>query len=282
MSMRCAVFAFISLGCLEPLDPVGDTTFSLNVTPEWLCLEEQAAPAFPEPGRVVYTVPVVDFYSQPTAPTPVGGLGIKVCQNPECSPAVPECTGNDLLPCVYITKSPVLQVISFPYAFSNAVLRLSAPGYIDLDYMLGGPMIGTPGGGLDVQGQPVAMLSEASGATIHAALGFPSVDPTLGVLTARTLDCNGQRAAGVTVEALSGNMENATAFSLSNGQQVSPSILRTDERGVAGFINVPAQNIDVQARAPYGRTFAEYTTLQIRPYTITVAELRPGIDVWGQ
>ena len=54
-------------------------------------------------------------------------------------------------------------------------------------------------------------------------------------------------------------------------------------RGVAGFVNVVPGTVDVEAVAPvnggvvYGRT-----TLPVRAGVITLAEVRDGLDRWGQ
>jgi hypothetical protein len=86
----------------------------------------------------------------------------------------------------------------------------------------------------------------------------------------------------VKVTAVSGNLSDATKFHLSNSSTVTASADATDERGVAGFVNVVPQNVDVTAVADLGVTVAEGITIPIRPNTITQAELRFGIDRWGQ
>jgi hypothetical protein len=174
-------------------------------------------------------------------------------------------------------------ILDFPYGFANAVLRFRAPGYVDMDYLLGGPMIGTPSGEMTVRAIGVPLLLEATRNSIYSQVGLSSVDAARGVLAARTLDCRGERASGVLVQPWLGDVQSpAVAFSLSNNNYAAAESLETDERGVAGFINLAPQNIDVIALAPGGETFVSPTTINIRSGVITLAELRMGLGLWGQ
>jgi hypothetical protein len=137
------------------------------------------------------------------------------------------------------------------------------------------------------------MVPTGSRDAIYTSLGIrvSELDMSRGVLAIRTLNCTidktagrfGVRASGVVVEPVGGSVDgSAIPFRLSNNNLATGATLETDERGVAGFVNLAAQSIDVIAKAPYGREYGGPTTLLVRPMVITLAELRDGLDVWGQ
>lgn len=222
-------------------------------------------------ARVTYVTPVVDFDTQLSAPTAVPAAVLTVCTSAACD--VP-FTDWQRLP----GPSPAVWVLSFPFGLRNAVLRFTAEGYAPMDYVLGGPMIGSADGSLEVHGIGVPLVSTATYASLHAQVGV-AADPLAGSFAARVLDCDGNRAARTSVEPLdaSGGID----FALSNGNLASGTKHVTDDRGVAGYLNLPAQNFDVAAIASFGETIAA-TTVQIRPGVVTLAELRPGLEMWGQ
>ena len=155
-------------------------------------------------------------------------------------------------------------------------------------------MKGPPEGGYVVRGLTIPLLKTATRDTIYNDLGLPGpADPTRGVLAIRTLDCRrnsmgpqGTRAAGVRLEAIPAQPPApAVAWTLSFSNRATPNKLETDMRGVAGFVNVIPGSVDVEAVAPvgppagliYGRT-----TLSVRAGVITLAEVRDGLERWGQ
>jgi hypothetical protein len=244
--------------------------------------------------RVSYIVPVVDFNSQPTSPIVVPDLQVEVCSG-SCEQPLQRCDTDTPAPtqqCYRVSEGvqPFVMVFDMPFAFSNATLRLSAPGYAPLDYMFGGPLIGSPEGDTIVAGLVLPMLTEQSRAIFYADLGVSSVDPARGMLVVRALNClrqttplgglQGTRAAGLVIEATDSDaVSGAVAFRLSNANVPTPNELETDPTGVAGYANVQPRAIRVRAQAPGGEIA---NTLLIRQEVITIAELRPGLDLWGQ
>lgn len=282
METKLDIFIFTALlAACTPLDDENDTYSSLNY---WYCLGEQSQIAEREPGRITYVMPIVDFNSQPTSPSPVPGVTFKVCTNAVCVPEYPVCDGSTEQ-CYNVGPGPTpfVQVLDLPYGFANGILRFQAPEYVDMDYVLGGPMIGTPSGELLVRSLGITMVPNLTRDGIYAQVGIPEIDLGRGVLAIRTLDCRGERSPGVTVSPSSGDVESpAVAFSLSSNNLATPTSLETDGRGVAGFINLAPQTIDVVAFTPDGTPFVRPTTLNVRPGVITLAELRMGLDQWGQ
>lgn len=254
-----------SFGCLTEFEPASDTCFDfVEVIPR-------------EPGRVQYTVPVVDFDTQLTAPIPVPGVTVQVCTNATCIPELPLCDG-EVGNCwrEFPGPSPAVRVFDFPFGLNNAVMRFAAPGYIPTDYVLGGPMIGSPEGDLALRGVGIVLVKQETYTALHDQVGA-APDPSRGTLGIRVLDCALQRSAGQTLEAWNANLDGATGFSLSSGNLVTDSRMTTDQRGVVGFFNLPTQTLDVWVPA-----WSNPVTYNIRPGTLTLAELRWGLEQFGQ
>jgi hypothetical protein len=263
----------------------GETPDESGESQAWSCLNQPMTLNPQEPNRVKYVVAIVDFDSQPppNMPTAVEGLTITVCGSPSC---VPPYTAPD----VVITNPvpglpPFVYSIEFPYNFSNGYLRLTAPNYATMEYIFGGPMVGPPQGGYVIQGLTIPLLKIETRDTIYHDLGLPgSADPNRGVLAVRTLDCGNSRAAGVHLQATPAPPSApAVAWTLSFSNRATPNKLDTDERGVAGFVNVLPGTLDVEGIAPVGHG-APYgaTTLPVHAGVITLGEIRPGLDLWGQ
>ena len=231
-----------------------------------------------EPDRVQYTVPVVDFDTQLTTPTAVPDVTTQVCINATCTPELPRCNG-DVGQCWREYPGPIdaVKVFDFPYGLTNVVLRLSAPGYVPTDYPMGGPIIGAPDGSLSMRGVGIVLVKQETYAAIHGQVGTVP-DPLRGTLAVRVLDCRLQRAEGVEVSGYNADLRGATAFSLSNNNLATAARLQTDQRGVVGFFNLPSQTVDVEV-ATWN---ISPVTLNIRPGTLTLAEMRWGLDQFGQ
>lgn len=264
----------LTVGACTPMDSAAD---SYDSKYRWPCLNsgEQIQVAARDPGRVTYVVPVVDFDSQLTAPTTVPGATLTICTSAACD--APFTDWQRLQgPAEYVW------VLSLPYSLSNAVLRFSAPGYIPMDYVLGGPMIGAPTGELTVKGIGIPLVKETTLTALYNQVGLSGVDLTRGVFAARVLDCSGERAASSTVTTSVGNVTGSIPFALSNNNLATPTTLETDSRGVAGFMNLPPQTLDVVGWSSTGLQIGDVTTMPIRAGAITLAELRPGLELWGQ
>jgi hypothetical protein len=253
--------------------------------PEWKCLDQPQVPVARNPEPVAYVVAIVDFDRQLNALEPIEGLDIVVCGSATCEePEEVMITGVP-------DRPPYLYRIVFSYGFDNAVLRLTAPGYVPMDYILGGRMIGPPEGGSTVLGRAIPLLREATLANLYKQLGFTEgPDPERGVLAVRTLNClrdpmnqDISRAAGVQLAMVSDTLDPGTVWSLSFNNIATRSN-ETDERGVVGYLNAPPQAFLVEAVATVGGNEVRYgrNAVQVRPGVITLAELRDGVGRWGQ
>jgi len=221
-------------------------------TDQWYCVGDEPEMADRETGRVQYTLPVAD--SDGAA---VPDLTVNVCGDPGCPEELPKCV-NDAGQCFEVSGDRDL-VFSFPFGF-DGVLRFTAPGFVETNYVLGGPMIGTPDGQLEVDGQRLTMASSQS-----------IVNTQRGSLVLKALGCDGQPASGVRVQPVSGSV-------LSEGPAAG---LVTDDQGVVTSDNMQPDAATLAAIAPDGSEYARVTAL-IRANAVTVAELRIGIGVWGQ
>lgn len=231
-----------------------------------------------EPGRVQYTVPVVDFDTQLTAPIPVSGATLRVCLNATCEVELPLCNG-DVGSCYRESPgpNPAIRVLDFPFGLTNVTLRWSAPGYVPTDYVMGGPLIGSASGDLALRGVGIVLVSEATYASMHAQVGAVP-DPARGTLALRVLGCDLNRLAGAPLETFNANINGSTGFSLSTGNLLTDARIETDARGVVGFLNLLPQTLDVFIPA----WDQQPTTFNVRPGTLTLGEMRWGLDQFGQ
>lgn len=284
-AIKRSFFFFFGL-CCTPYEPGSDTLPDAAArAPEWACLRAPlpitrlAAP----PARITYLVPIVDFDSQPRAPVPVPELEISVCDSSSCDPPVPSCLDVLTPDCVDVRQAPgeppFVYAVSFPYGFENGVLRLRAPRYANMDYVLGGPMVGTPDGAELVRGLAIAMPLQATAEQISLEMGS-SPAPDHRTLAVRTLDCLGQRAPGVSVQSLTS--EQGIPFVLSDDNRPTRNTELTSARGVTGLLELPTARVDIVGISPPGAPFGGPTSIDVAAGVITVAEIRPGIGVWGQ
>jgi hypothetical protein len=273
--MKRSAYAFALLcasAACTPMDSGDDSYYSIH---DWYCLGTAPVMADRVPGRIQYTVPVVDFDSQLYAPTPIAGAQLTVCTSAACTEPFTDWHQLD-------SGSPLLWSLDLPYGLSNAVLRFTAPGYVPMDYVLGGPMIGNPvDGSLVVKGIGIPLLHEEALSALYGEVGLGAFDPSRGVFAVRVLDCNGSRAPDATLSA-SAVSPGSVPFSLSNGNLASANSSTTDARGVAGIMNLLPNTFDVSALSPGGEMVARPTTVNIRPGVVTLAEIRVGLDQWGQ
>ncbi|HEY8946773.1 MAG TPA: hypothetical protein VIM73_21165 [Polyangiaceae bacterium] len=287
----------VFLGACSSFDPADQSYEELygpgqvELPPEWACLTDDDYPMVPREAKTVtYVTPIVDFDSQPTSPTVVPGLQVMVCGDATC--AAPAAN----VQVIQMPDRPFLYAIQFPYGFANASLKLTAPGYVPMYYAFGGPMVGLPEGEHTVMGLGVPLLSEQRRDFIYGDIGLSQgADAGRGVLAVRTLNClrqakaedpfQGQRAAGVRVRAVPRDPEPpAASWTLSNSNVATPNNEVTDERGVAGFLNVLPGTVQVEGVARFDGTELPYgrTPVRVRADAITLAEVRPGLDQWGQ
>jgi hypothetical protein len=258
----------LALGCGSAADAASTASPQANVYMDtwtaWDCLGETPAIAERDPRRVQYVVSVADFGAV-AAPQGVPNLDVAVCRGDYCDPGYARCDGDgDPGPCysVSVGIEPHQLVFDFPYGLDEASLRFMAGGYMPLVYSLGGPMVGTPSGEMTVIGKPIPMWSVDAMARLYSDNGLAPVDPTAGALLLRTLDC-AAAADGAQVRVVSGD--------------ISPPSVAFQ----GGFLNVRPQHLTVESVAPDGTPYAQIRALVIGG-SITLAELRSGLGVWGQ
>lgn len=267
---------------------------------EWGCLTTGIQMPMIATGRITYQVVIVDFDAQPRALTPVPGLNVEVCSTSTCDVVLPACApGVDPMPseqCAIVGTGPApfIYLINLPYGLVNGGLKLTADGYVQMNYLFGGPMIGTPEGSRTIVGVPIPLLTEGRRQAVYTNVGLPTVDMGRGTLAVRTLTCarqpenaptptapQGQYAARVLVDTVEELQTPAVSWILSDGNIFTDDLLLTNERGVAGILNVSPQSVTVNAVLENGNQYAS-VTLPVLPNIITLAELRPGLNVWGQ
>lgn len=212
-----------------PANPTDASTVTASA--EWACLDHPTVLVDRAPQPVQYRVAVVDADTNAT----VDGLSAAACDTMACGPNA----------AVVTAQAGGLYAVSFPFGFSSAYLKLLAPGYVPLDYFLGGPMIGTPGGSYVVQGLPIAMHKSGL------------LDAQKAGLLVRALDCEGAPTLAATV------------------------LLGDDKLSPQQLVAVDAGNYQLTATAPDGRAYARLNA-RLFPGIVEVFELRNGLEQWGQ
>jgi hypothetical protein len=268
-------------------------------TPPWSCLRPGGTMVVTRgaPSRIRYQVPIVDFDSL----TPVAGLVVQACTTSNCDP-FPACDTTTPAPtqqCAIVSgPAGALYVIDLPWNFTGG-LKLTKPGeYAEMDYFFGGPMVGLPeiandNGGDLVQGLPIPVLKLTARQRAYDEVGGGVVDIAKGTLAVRVLNCvrnnvsaalpipQGTRAAGVSINAVPMQPAGSVPWTLSTSNFFTPNLTVTDNRGVAGYLQAPPITMSLQAELD-DVTLITPKSFRVRENVITLAELRAGLDQWGQ
>lgn len=185
----------------------------------WGCIQsnrQQVPPPEERPETVTYTVSIVDWVTNEAPP----GLQIKVCNRIDALCAEPLST---LAP-------PPEREISFELpARLEVYLEIVAEGTVPATFYFDGPVVEDRVGGL------IQLLRLTTAVGLAQQFLGTQLDPTTGVLSLRSHDCNGVIASGA-VFAIEPNV--GLPFTLINGAP-SLSVVPTDASGLAGFVNVP-------------------------------------------
>jgi len=121
-------------------------------------------------------------------------------------------------------------------------------------------------------GNPVVLLVPKSAANFIAKDAGVTIDPTKGIILARTVDCTNAPTAGASVSIFPSDME--TRFYTINNS-VTPNATQTDVAGNAGFVNVTPGSVTLTGTVgPSGKEYGKVQTL-VRANAITAQVLRP-------
>jgi hypothetical protein len=221
----------------------------------------------PPQAAIIYAVPIVDFANP--IQTPVAGLIVKVCQTNDrnCDTPLP-------VPIMPDDELPYVQLIAVPYGFLG-YLRLEAPSYVPTEYNFGGPMVGSLDRQAVVRGEAIPMLRQVTMTNLFGDVRQVQ-QPGTGVLAIRTINCLGQRAAGVLLDPI-----DPVGFQWTLIQNFPKGGSEpTDMRGVAGLGNVEPGVITVQALIgddEFGRT-----AIRVKANEFAVGEVRWDVDSYGR
>ena len=291
-SIACAAIA--SFGCTE-LAPGSDTARSpIEVPPPgWECLaEEPSRPAItPRPQYVIYSAPIVDLATQ----GPVPNLTVQVCLvgDTDCKMEAGRVIGPNLMQVEGVDFPVPIVTLVVPFGFS-IYIRMTAPEYLRQEYYFGGPLIGSPGGGVVkppelmgatatlMEGLPLTPVKETDADFLANQIGLTR-DPSQAIIAVRTIGCAGLPTAGVT---LSLDLAKGVSFTYKQGFALGSSE-PTDTNGLAGFANVelpndvPLYNVKLEGIAEGKANFGS-TAFTVRPNQMTTGEIRPFSTLYGR
>lgn len=302
MPLVSLLLALSALSCRE-LDPTVDTCISTGVCEEdnevtedsgldpdpsttpWGCLTNPYRPPAERPENVLFAMAVVDF-NNPSAEVAIPGLNIQVCQPSDLTCAQP-LTGTPQMPGpirvlqMVPDQPPPLFLVGLPFGF-NGYLRLNAPGFLQTEYYFFGELglnfegLGTESMPPLVRGETITLPQEDRIAEFFDAITRTPRDVDTGIVALRTFDCQGNRAADVSLEILSDTTGDEIPWVFSQGYPLRDT--KTDSQGVAGFANLSPSDgntVRIQGINPSGIPYGS-VTLPVRASTLTFAEVRPA------
>jgi len=253
---------------LKPGEDTGTAVFKLNQLPaNFACLDKPPAPPPPAPTApgFSYTGFVPDYRN----PLISVKANVRSCSTTDavCDPGIAQGVP---IPSP-MPGYPDGFAVGLPASPFQSYIRLVAPDYAPLDYYVKGPMIENV-----VATVPFSMVSISSLGEFLAGLGAdPMTASQLGVLVMVVFDCNSDPAPNVQLKLTT--RQPATDVIPWAIQDFIPVAGRpTDERGIAGFVNVPLENVTVEALID-GRSFGS-TSFPVLPGRLTGGTLRPAYD----
>jgi hypothetical protein len=211
-----------------PLDSVG------AVAPEWACLADPApGSATSAASSLEFDFWIINFVTE----SPLPETSARACQRIDVGCALPvagpvEAAADGRLH------------LTLPSGFSG-FLEITAAGISPVLYFFGQP--------LRASRQDVLMVLDLATADALSAASNVDVDPELGVIVVRTMDCQGARSAGVRFANDAGGLP----FAFVDGLPVAGQDVSHGE-GVGGFLNVPPGIAALQAwEVSSGRSFGD-------------------------
>jgi hypothetical protein len=249
--------------------------------PRWVCLDSPpAATPMPKAPTVAYIAPIVDYANPPNALTTmtaaIAGLNVLVCSTTDYQCLHPiSSAGLDGGPMLVVADPmrPFIYKIDLPFN-ADVFLRVNGPDYLQLEYYFGGPIIGNQKGDPQIVGDAIPPLTISAVNDFLSRGGKPSPhDIKKGILAARTVDCNAQRAEGITVRR-TGSDPGSFAYTLQANVPLFEDNYPTDGRGVAGWANLEPGTFNVEGVLSDGRSYGN-VLVQIRANQITLIDIRP-------
>jgi hypothetical protein len=274
-----------------------------------------APPWDASPQNVTYVLPIVDL--QTAAANPNGGPLLEAGTSQPLTATILACPANQCVSSDGATTTPTMVTVpaagrgiyydvTLNYEFTGGLL-INASGYpvgpagftgptnpqsyIPFQYFFGGPLVGSTGpmGPTPfVMGLPLAIPTYAW--LDHLFTSVQAVrDPSKAILVARVLDCNGNRAMGVTLNVSPSS--NGTGFTLLSDYQAGPPVApgqpppATDTHGVAGYFNMDVnvqKDYLVTAITPDGVPYGKNTIANMLPGVVTEIELRTDQGAVGR
>jgi hypothetical protein len=223
-----------------------------SVGPDWICLG-QSTPRVVS-GTVSYEGPVRDLATFRI----LDDVVVRFCQS-----------GDEPCASPVLTVTPINGSIAFTIdATFDGYVELESPGMVPALIELSRPI-----GAM----RTLSELRMVDAATLGAFANQlnASVDAALGHALFWAQDCAGQRAPGVSVEALGELSPSARSYYVVDFKLPSDTVDQTDVSGGGGFINLPAKGMTFDARRASTGELISRLPGRIRPGQVTFLPIEP-------
>lgn len=282
-------------GCAELLDLPETSTLELAPAGPWRCLEAPDQPPMPSSSTATVRFQACDFISGCTAP--VTGLSARLCDKLDVgcnSPRQVDIRDTEGqievdVPTAsrgfdgYLEVSTGLAPCFDTEVFGDAALGLlcqlapecdpaaptqacDVPIYSPVLWFFNPPVVADIDVPIPLQLYPSASLPRV----IDAAGG--ELAPETGAVFMTAVDCDGQPAAGISLE-IAEHEDEAVALYFDSGV-ISNTISETDATGVGGFIRIPPGFVEITGRNRDNEPVAK-VGVQASPTFVTYTVLAP-------
>jgi hypothetical protein len=253
-------------GCAELLDIPSTDTLSLAASGPWRCLSAPVEPVAPRESSAIVRFQVCDFISNCTLP--VTGLSARLCDKLDIGCINPRVDGirdtNGLIEVevptgprgfdgylqVFTTVAPCFDTEVFGSAAEGLLCQLApecdqaaptaacnVPTYSPAMWFFNPPVVADLEQPISLQLYPTAALP----LVLDAAGG--ELVPGTGSVFMTVVDCDGQPAAGITLE-IAEYEDVADPLYFDSGV-ISNTASQTDAAGIGGFIRIPPGFVEI-------------------------------------
>jgi len=236
----------------QPASAAADAMSPTNADPKWGCLDAMEAP------RAVALRPTVSFslhLYDPTSQATPPGSSVRACNRfdldcaaPVDGPAEPAQDG--------------LIHLTLPQGFAG-FLEVTSPAIIPALYFF------SPALESDRQDEFIVVGFDTARAL--ASSGSINLDPELGMIAVRTMDCTGELSGGVEFS----NKKGGVPFAFVDGLPVVGYVVSSSD-GIGGFVNVPPGLVVLQGQEAGSARISGTASVVVRKGWFAYGDLNPA------